>query len=309
MKTLRNKIFVIIKVIVAVSIFIYIFNKNKINLSELSQIKIGYGIIPIAFILILSLMIISYRLKLILSLSNNYIKYSDSIRFTQIGMFYDIISPVSNGGDAVKAIYIKRFYGFKIKDIFFGILSDRIYSLIGILAIFLPTILILNFDNELTVLVKHIAIITLVTFILMFIVLNINYIYTKTKKLISKYSTDINKIKILHQIRKIISFEVLAISSVNIILWSAIYLIVLKENSIPASLSQSVLIISVGLLVGTFGVFGGFGPGTLALDYMYDQTIGIGNSVSITLTYQFIILINKLMMFYVVFMVDGKKQC
>jgi len=83
---------------------------------------------------ILSIAVINYRLKIVMTVNNMYIKFKPVFFLGMIGLFFNNILPSAVGGDAVKGYYLYKKTGRKLET-FSTIFVDRIiglFTLIGL---------------------------------------------------------------------------------------------------------------------------------------------------------------------------------
>jgi len=86
--------------------------------------------IPIALIaaayaiFALSIVIMSFRLKLLLATKNIFLRFPDFVRLTYIGYFFSSFLPTAVGGDVVKAFYVSQASGSAVSS-YTTIFMDR----------------------------------------------------------------------------------------------------------------------------------------------------------------------------------------
>jgi len=129
---MKKKIFFLLRIIIS---FLFLFILLKfVNLSQFIHIlkEANREIILLAILLNLIIVpIISYRWQIILSSQKFFVRLSELIRLTFIGMFFNNFLPTSAGGDVVKGYYLIKGSERKI-DLGASVLFDRIIGTISV---------------------------------------------------------------------------------------------------------------------------------------------------------------------------------
>lgn len=129
---MKKKIFFLLRIIIS---FLLLFVLLKfVNLSQFIHIlkETNKEIILLAILLNLIIVpIISYRWQIILSSQKFFVRLSELIRLTFIGMFFNNFLPTSAGGDVVKGYYLVKGSDRKI-DLGASVIFDRIIGTISI---------------------------------------------------------------------------------------------------------------------------------------------------------------------------------
>lgn len=103
---MRQKITVVIKLVVAASLLAYLLTSGKIDLTKLARIK-NWGWIALAQVLYFTMLSLTFiRWKLLLNAQGIRYSIKKSCAIGFIGFFFNQFVPGSTGGDLVKAYYV-----------------------------------------------------------------------------------------------------------------------------------------------------------------------------------------------------------
>ena len=129
----------VIKFALLIAIFIWLFKTDQLTTEGLHELTQRWDLALLAMSMAIpALLICSLRYKLLLRALNIDAHFRDIVSMSMIGMLFDLISPVSNGGDLVKAVYISKATSLPDRKsnfgiVLFSVLLDRI---IGLFALF-----------------------------------------------------------------------------------------------------------------------------------------------------------------------------
>jgi len=140
MKINKKNIIIFIKAFISL-IPIYLILKNidlNITFDLIANIGLLYLFSAIA-ILLLQILLMSYRWKIVLDALNINISFKDTIRIFWIGLFFNQILPSSIGGDAMRGYYLYQ-RGHTVIKTSQGILIDRIIGLIALITLIIITL-------------------------------------------------------------------------------------------------------------------------------------------------------------------------
>lgn len=130
----RNKILILIKVLVTFFLIRLVFDLVDINstiqhLKEMNIIYFGSAAIFMVFGFILA----NFRWQLILKQLNISILYFSLLSYFWIGAVFNQALPSSIGGDAVRAYYLWKYEGYSLSSSSIGVLLDRYIGLISLI--------------------------------------------------------------------------------------------------------------------------------------------------------------------------------
>jgi uncharacterized protein (TIRG00374 family) len=131
---LRKYSLVAIKILITVGLLVYL--SRKVNLSlilhELSKINLPLYFASVATFGI-SMLLASYRWKLILRAQSLNLSLSLAVCFQMIGLFFSVFLPGATGGDAIRAYYAILHFKREKTRIIVSILFDRALGLFALL--------------------------------------------------------------------------------------------------------------------------------------------------------------------------------
>jgi len=125
----------IVKLLITIAIFVMLFQYIDLNHVVKVLSKSHGGFILLAFLAqIASTLIAAYRWRLIMVRLDFKERVSFYVQSYFRGSFFNQVLPGSIGGDAVRAIELVQ-KGYEKKEVFSGIIADRIIGLVGLLAL------------------------------------------------------------------------------------------------------------------------------------------------------------------------------
>lgn len=132
-----------IKISLSAVALYYVF--TKIDLHQVITIfsKANYWYLTVALLLfVISKIISAWRLNYFFYAADIKLENSSNMRLYLLGMYYNLFLPGGIGGDGYKVYLLNRKFGKKVKDLFWGVMLDRIN---GVLALFILAMILVPF--------------------------------------------------------------------------------------------------------------------------------------------------------------------
>lgn len=295
------------KLIVAIGIIGLLVYFNRIDLTVLTTLVEKWPWLVAAFLLALPpFWIVSFRLKIILSSQGIIVTFSQALRWTMIGSFFDLAMPSSNGGDFFKAGYIVNHVGSGLRTrAVMSVAFDRIIGLLGLfLLAAIVSLLGWNLLQNLPArnLVVGMSFAVSIGPLIAFRIAGSRRLYNnnrvnqwlgsrvwglRLRKLIGSFNALREHPHLL--------FMALGLSILNHIFWctSLLFIAIAVGNSV--SPVQGFIVFPLAIFGGVFGVAGGFGFGTAAFDFLLSNLLLINNGALIGLIFQTIGALSRLL--------------
>lgn len=134
-----------LKILLSAAALYYVF--TKIEFSDVVAIfrKVDYLLIFIALVFfILSKLLSAWRLNYFFDSAGIKLENKSNIRLYLLGMYYNLFLPGGIGGDGYKIWLLNKKFSIKAKDLFWGVMLDRVN---GVFALFLMALLLVPFIN------------------------------------------------------------------------------------------------------------------------------------------------------------------
>lgn len=131
------------KILLSAAALYYVF--TKIDPQQVISIfsKANYGYLSVALLFfIISKIISAWRLNYFFKAADIKLENNSNLRLYLLGMYYNLFLPGGIGGDGYKVYLLNRKFGKKVKDLFWGVMLDRIN---GVLALFILAMLLVPF--------------------------------------------------------------------------------------------------------------------------------------------------------------------
>lgn len=140
---MKNKFFILLRMAISlafIGLLVWVFRKDIPDIaSALKSVNPAYFLLAL-FFNIISLVVVSQRLRIILSIQGLRLTLGESVYLNFIGVFFNNFLPTSIGGDIVKAYYAAKKSSRKLEsfsavffDRFFGFLSIGLLAFFGII--------------------------------------------------------------------------------------------------------------------------------------------------------------------------------
>ena len=136
----KKQLFFLLKALVSiVPIFLIV---KRVDLEVVFQLVGNTSLIYIFFtllVLLLQVLLMTYRWQKVLTQLNMTIRYKDILQFFWVGLFFNQILPSSIGGDSLRGFYLfKR--GYSLTNTAQGVLIDRIVGLTALVILVAATL-------------------------------------------------------------------------------------------------------------------------------------------------------------------------
>lgn len=128
-----------LKILLSVAALYYVF--TKIDIQQVVAIfrSVDYLLLIASLIFfILSKIVSAWRLNYFFEAINTKLKNKSNLRLYLLGMYYNLFLPGGIGGDGYKVWILNKKFKTKIKDLFWGVLLDRVN---GVFVLYLLTLL------------------------------------------------------------------------------------------------------------------------------------------------------------------------
>jgi uncharacterized membrane protein YbhN (UPF0104 family) len=134
-----------IKILLSAAALYYVF--TKIDISQVVSIlkNVNYFYLLIALLFFTSSKLVSaHRLNYYFDVAGIRLENYSNLKLYLLGMYYNLFLPGGIGGDGYKVWLLNKKFNIKVKDLFWGVMLDRVN---GVLALFLLALLLIPFLN------------------------------------------------------------------------------------------------------------------------------------------------------------------
>lgn len=132
-----------LKILLSVAALYYVFTKIDIHQVVAIFRSVDYLLLIASLIFfILSKIVSAWRLNYFFDSINTKLKNKSNLRLYLLGMYYNLFLPGGIGGDGYKVWILNKKFKTKIKDLFWGVLLDRVN---GVFVLYLLTLLMVPF--------------------------------------------------------------------------------------------------------------------------------------------------------------------
>lgn len=308
-----------IKLGVPAIIFIFLFWSGRLKIEELRELARHWKWTLGAMLLFVpAVLVCALRFQLLLGALHIDTRYADNVSLSMIGMLCDLLSPVSNGGDLVKAVYMGRTAltrdGRKpLGLILFAVVIDRI---VGMFSLFVLALIVgiaawpqIEGHADLRRMLA-VVILACLAGVLGFMVLvseklensrrrkRLMHILPFHEKLEHIYA---GFASLRHHKRTLLTMVGLSLinhlcSCGSILIFAQSMTFTNLSNGAPANLDWAafVSILPLGLFINSFGFAGGFGVGTLGFDALFRSVLGLKGGAHLALLFQVASLLFRL---------------
>lgn len=134
-----------LKILLSVAALYYVYTKIDFNQVVTVFKNVNYWLLIIALIAFaFSKLISAWRLNYFFEAADVKLENKSNLKLYLLGMYYNLFLPGGIGGDGYKVYILNKKFGKPIKDLFWGVMLDRIN---GVLALFLLALLQVPFLN------------------------------------------------------------------------------------------------------------------------------------------------------------------
>ena len=246
-----------------------------------------------------SLLLISFRFKMILSSQGINVSSRQALRWTMVGSFFDLAMPSSNGGDFIKAGYVVAHVGAGLRTrAVMAVALDRVIGLVG-LFLLSAVVSVIGWNVLVDLPARHMVVgLSFAASILPLVAFRIagaRRLYNnpcinrwlsahvwglRLKQMIGSFNALRENPKIL--------VATLSLSMLNHVFWctSLLFIAFAVGNTVP--ILKGFIVFPLAIFCGVFGVAGGFGFGTAAFDFLLSTLLLINNGALIGLLFQIV---------------------
>lgn len=294
------------KVLLAVGVIVALVAFNRIDLQSFSGLSKTWGWLILAFALMIpSYAIVSYRFWRVLGTQGIPSTFSQALRWTMIGSFFDIAMPSNSGGDVVKAAYIVRHVGAGQRTS--GVMAVAFDRVIGLLGLFLlaalasiagwNTVRLMPGSTQLVAFLVAVSLGSLLLFrILGSRTVMSSAFLSRWVERVPAGARLINVIGSFNRLRERPAdfFVVVGLSILNHALWCGSLLCITEAFGNHVALLRGFTVFPLAIFSNVFGFAGGFGVGTAAFDVIFDRLLSIHVGAAIGLTFQLLSAVSRL---------------
>ena len=301
----------IIKITLLAGIFAYLFKTGRLKPNDLRDLAQRWDLALMAISLAIpALLVCSLRYKLLLRALKVNARYRDIVALSMIGMLFDLGSPVSNGGDLVKAVYISkatRVPGEKSNFgiVLFSVLLDRI---IGLFALFTFALIVcvvawsqIRGQVELRRTAEIVSLVCAGGLLGFFVLVSEKLENSTLRKRLMHIIPFHQKIESIyagfaglrHHKRNLLAMLGLSIcnhafscTAILVLAHGITFTSSVTGLPAPLELIPCLTILPLGLFATTFGPAGGLGGGNAAFEYLFSIILGLAGGAKLVLFFQ-----------------------
>ena len=287
-----------VKVAIALVVVALLIHFNRVDATVLVNLGYTWPWLLAAFLLMLpSFAVVSLRFKVILRSQGIKVPFSQALRWTMIGAFFDLAMPSSSGGDLVKAGYVvKHVAGEQKMHAVMAVAFDRV---VGMLGLFLLAFVASGLGWELLRDLPARNLVVGMTFVASFGAL-LFFRVAGSRRLhrrlmanrflansgwggrIAKLITSFNLLR--EQPASL--FAALGLSVVNHAFWCLSLFCLVRVVGATVDPVKGFAVFPLAIFSNIFGVAGGFGGGTVGFDLLLLKLLALNNGALIGLLYQ-----------------------
>lgn len=130
----------LVGVTLAIALVAWVVVQSGIN-PLIALKKLGPAFFTFLFIVYgVSVLLVTLRWYLLLRHVKVMLSFSDTLRLSLIGLFFNLFVPGGVGGDLIKMVYLKREAGERYPQALLTVILDRVLGLLGLLALTIAAI-------------------------------------------------------------------------------------------------------------------------------------------------------------------------
>ena len=294
------------KVLFAAGVIFALVAFNRIDARSFAGLSKTWGWLVLALALMMpTYAIVSYRFWKVLENQGIRVTFSQALRWTMIGSFFDIAMPSNSGGDVVKGAYIVRHVGAGQRTS--GVMAVAFDRVLGLLGLFLLAALTSvagwNTVRLMPGSMQVVAFLVAVSFgsLLLFRILGSRTLASSpelwrwVEKLPggARFNSVIRSFNRLRE-RPADFFAVLGLSMLNHAFWCASLLCIAKAFGMHVGFLEGFTVFPLAIFSNVFGFAGGFGVGTAAFDLIFAKLLNIHVGAAIGLSFQLLSAVSRL---------------
>ncbi len=300
-----------LKLGVPVIIFAYLYWSGRLKPAELTELAQHWKWTLGAMLLFVpAVLVCALRFQMLLGALHIDTRYTDNVALSMIGMLCDLVSPISNGGDLVKAVYMGRTAQTRdgrrpLGLILFAVVIDRI---VGMFSLFVLALIVgiaawpqVEAHADLRRMIA-IVIAACLAGVLGFMVLVSEKLENSRRRRRLMHILPFHE-KLEHiyagfaslRHHKRILVTMVGLSLINhlcacgsILIFAQSMTFTKLSTGAPANLDWAavVSILPLGLFINSFGFAGGFGVGTAGFDVLFRSVLGLYGGLHLALLFQ-----------------------
>ena len=317
---LRKIVGWIFKVGLLGGIFGWLIYKKSIKVEDLSELAQRWPWALLALgLFVFSLFFVALRYQLLLKALGMTTHYRDIVAVCTIGLLFDLISPVSSGGDLVKAFYVSRTSeragGKKNRGlVLLSVLLDRIVGFFGLFMLGLIVCVLawpqIGAHENLRHLAMFFAAVCAGSLMVFFILSSEKLEHSALRKRLMHKLPFHAKIEQVYagfaglRHHKMILLAMLGLSLLNHIIACVVILLLAQGMQFPDVVTGALkpldivpclTILPLGFFINTFGIAGGLGVGNAGFELLFEHVLGIKGGARLILFYQIVSIVYRLM--------------
>ena len=308
------------KVGLLAAIFGYLFYKKSIQARDLADLARHWPWVLGALLLFLAtLFFTALRYQLLLKALDFSTRFRDVVAVSMIGMLFDLVSPVSSGGDLVKAYYVGRVARSKSGKGDWGLLviSVVLDRLVGFFALFTLGLAVsilawpqIQAEAALRRLTLVFAVVCAASLLAFLVLVSEKLENSPWRKRCMHWLPFHAKIESLYtgfaglRHHKPLLLAMLGLSVLNHITACFIILLLARGMTfhsvqtgavVPLPVVPCLTVLPLGFFLNTFGMAGGFGVGNLAFEELFRRILGIDGGARLAMSFQIVAALYRLL--------------
>ena len=294
------------KVAFAAGVIYALIHFNRIDLHNFAGLSHTWGWLVLAFVLMLpTYVIVSYRFWRVLRNQGIDVNFTQALRWTMVGSFFDIAMPSNSGGDVVKTGYIVRYVGagMRTKGVM-AVAFDRVLGLMGLLLLASVTsiagwsvVRVMPGSKEVIIFLAFVSFGSL----FFFRVVGARRLYNnkRFRQLLERIPAGARLYNIIASFNSLREkpadfFTVLGLSMLNHVFWCASLLCITAAFGQAVGPVLGFTVFPLAIFSNVFGFAGGFGVGTAAFDLIFAKLLDVHVGAAIGLTFQMLSALSRL---------------
>lgn len=310
----------VLKLGLPVAIFVFLFWSGRLKFEDLDDLATRWPWTLAALsMLIPAVMVCALRFKLLLKALDIHTGFGENIALSMIGMLFDLIAPVSNGGDVIKAFYLNRSAGAPnekrgLRRILFAVVIDRI---VGMFSLFVLALLVsaaawsqIEAHPNLRKMAAFVMLACVGGVLGFFVLVSERLENSALRKRLMHRLPFHEKLERIYagfaglRHHKRILAAMVGLSLVNHAFNCACFILLAQgiqftsvTTGAPAELDiiPCLTVLPLGMFLNTFGFAGGFGVGTMAIDELFRSILKLKGGAHLALAYQLTGLLFRLL--------------
>jgi len=297
----------ILKALLAAGLMTWLVYSDRLKVADFSQIQDRWPLVALAAVCVLpSYLLTAVRYRLLLSALGMEFGFFQVLRWNMIGVFFDLVMPMSTGGDVVKSFYVMRAAGRGRRGLaVLSLVLDRSVGLTGLfvlaLLVCLPHWNTLRENPELQYVPLIVAGVCGCLFV-GFVVATSRTIAESSlrKAFVARLPFGVKIEQLYSGIaglrgRPLTVVSILLLSVANHAIQCGAVLILSRAMGMDFGLWEGLSVIPLALFLNSFGFASGVGVGNAAFGWLFQNMLNEGRGAALALLYQFIAIFSRLL--------------